>query len=45
VEDDGRVGYMVLEEEPGKLVEERVEIIPAAQVVVLVDDPGSRNNQ
>jgi hypothetical protein len=31
VEDDGRVGYLVLEEEPGKLVEERVEIMPAAQ--------------
>jgi hypothetical protein len=39
VVDDGRVGYVVVEEEPDKLVEECVEIVPAGQVVVLVDDP------
>jgi hypothetical protein len=39
MEDDGRVGYLVPDEEPDKLVEEHAEIVPAGQVVVFVDDP------
>jgi dienelactone hydrolase len=39
VERDGRVGYLVLDEEPDKLVEEHPEIVAAGQLV-LVDDPG-----
>jgi hypothetical protein len=39
VEGDGRAGYLVLDEEPDKLVEEHAEIVAAGQVVVLIDDP------
>jgi hypothetical protein len=39
MEGDGRVRYLVLDEEPDKLVEKHVEIVRTGQVVGLGDDP------